>query len=434
MTSRGPEIAGLFASRLRETARAGARAPSPDFDRRDMAIARAPLGSCSTRLPARLASHLDLHLQPTVVHELETERSALPTTRPEGLPGFLRNALVALRVAYVAAPGVVLGVLLTSLLIAFVPASTTVIWRKLINKAAGLFREGGFQVARTRHAIWLAGGGDVSNIALSELNAYLDQRLLLDLSMHVSLQTLEHAAELDLEYFEDPSFQDHLSRSSANIGISIGQFLSSAIDLIRFLFQTISLAVLLAAIDPFVILVITPVVVPFVWFNLRVAQARYDKQIRQTTRKRWSTFYTRRLMDSDFIPEVKIFGLENLLLERYRVLMEELKREDFNLMIKLELLGNTVFDVLFAVLYIGLLVYAGSRVIAGSLNAGDLVVYLSTSQQFSNFAQRVGRSMSGLAEQSLYVEDWKQFMDSKPLMQPSGETSPSLTGTSSSNR
>ena len=250
-----------------------------------------------------------------------------------------------------------------------------------------------------------------ANIALSELNAYLDQRLLLDLSMHVSLQTLEHAAELDLEYFEDPSFQDHLSRSSANIGISIGQFLSSAIDLIRFLFQTISLAVLLAAIDPFAILVITPVVVPFVWFNLRVAQARDDKQIRQTTRKRWSTFYTRRLMDSDFIPRVKIFGLENLLLERYRVLMEELKREDFNLMIKLELLGNTVFDVLFAVLYIGLLVYAGSRVIAGSLNAGDLVVYLSTSQQFSNFAQRVGRSMSGLAEQSLYVEDWKQFMD-----------------------
>lgn len=341
---------------------------------------------------------------------------------------FLRNALVALRIAYNASPLVAWGVLVTSLLISFVPAVTTVIWRDLINSAAAIFSSGERNVALLIAPFaWLV-VITFAEIALTQLNEYFDQTLQLNLSMHVSVRTLAHAGELDLQYFEDPKFQDHLSRSSANIGMNISQFLSNAIDLVRYFLQTVSLAALLAAIDPIVILIVIPLVVPYIWFNIRTAQARYEKQLRQTTRKRWSTFYTRRLMDSDYIPEVKTFGLEQLLLDRYRSLMEDLKREDYNLVVKIELVGNTIFDILFAVLYIGLLLYAGSRVLAGSLKAGDLVVYLRSSQQFSNFALRVGKSMSGLAEQSLYVEDWKQFMDSKPLMEPSGGSQPPLEG------
>ena len=353
----------------------------------------------------------------------------LPTFRAvNGYQKFLHNAIIALRVAYDAAPVIVWGVLVTSLLISFIPASTTLIWRELINRAAALLNAGDGEASLLLEPLALLVFITFAEIALTQVNSYFDQKLQLELTMDVSMRTLAHAGELDLQYFEDPTFQDHVSRSSANIGQNISQFLSNAIDLVRYLFQTVSLAVLLAAIDPIVILLVVPVVVPYIWFNMRVAQARYDKQIRQTTRKRWSTFYTRRLMDSDYIPEVKIFGLEGLLLERYRSLMEELKREDYTLMVKLELVGSTIFDVLFAVLYLGLLLYAGSRVIAGSLKVGDLVVYLRTSQQFSTFAQRVGKSMSGLAEQSLYVEDWKVFMDSKPVMAPSGGSEPPLDG------
>jgi ATP-binding cassette subfamily B protein len=260
----------------------------------------------------------------------------------KGYQKFLRNAIIALRVAYDAAPVIVWGVLVTSLLISFIPASTTLIWRELINRAAALFNAGDGEAALLLGPLALLVFITFAEIALAQVNSYFDQKLQLELSMDVSMRTLRHAGELDLQYFEDPTFQDHMSRSSGNIGQNISQFLSNAIDLVRYLFQTVSLAVLLAAIDPIVILLVVPVVVPYIWFNMRVAQARYEKQIRQTTRKRWSTFYTRRLMDSDFIPEVKIFGLEGLLLERYRSLMQELKREDYTLMVKLELVGSTI--------------------------------------------------------------------------------------------
>jgi ATP-binding cassette, subfamily B, bacterial len=342
---------------------------------------------------------------------------------------FARNTLLALQVAYGASPRMVLGVSITALLSSFVPAISTIIWRDLINGAAAVFGSGssGELASLAVPFGWLV-FITFAEIGLTQLNEYFDQTLQLDLTMHVGISTLEHAAQLDLQFFEDSNFQDHLSRSTANIGQNISQFLSSAIDIIRYFLQTVSLAILLAAIDPIVILIIVPLVIPYIWFNLRLAQLRYTKQVRQTTRKRWSTFYTRRLMDSDYIPEVKIFGLEALLLGRYRTLMTDLKREDYNLVVKGDLLGSTVFDIVFAIVYIGILLYAAYRVYLGTLRIGDLVVYLRSSQQFSSFALRVGKSMSGLAEQSLYVEEWKRFMSSSPIMDASGGDTPPLTG------
>lgn len=341
---------------------------------------------------------------------------------------FVRNTLIALRVANRASRFMVWGILITSLLASIIPALSTIIWRDLINGATGLLSAPG--TAYTSIIIpfiWLV-IITFAEIAITRLNDYFDQTLQLALTTHVSILTLEHAAELDLEYFEDPQFQDHLSRSSANVGQNVSQFLSNVIDLIRYALQTISLAVLLAAIDPLVILIVIPLVVPYVYYNIRIAQMRYDKQVRQTTRKRWSTFYTRRLMDSDYIPEVKVFGLEELLLNRYRALMEGFKREDYNLIVKAGLLASTFFDILFAILYIGLLVYAAIRVYLGTLRVGDLVVYLRSSQQFSAFALRIGKSLSGLAEQSLYVEEWQRFMNSTPIMRGQTGHRPELTG------
>jgi ATP-binding cassette, subfamily B, bacterial len=341
---------------------------------------------------------------------------------------FVRNTLTALRAANRASRRMMWGILITSLLAAFVPVLSTLIWRDLINGATGLWSgQGGSLNSVVIPFIWLVTVTFVE-IAVTRLNDYFDQTLQLELTTHVSMLTLEHAAELDLEYFEDPQFQDHLSRSSANVGQNVSQFLSNVIDLIRYALQTISLAFLLAAIDPLVILIVIPLIVPYGYYNLRIAQMRYDKQVRQTTRKRWSTFYTRRLMDSDYIPEVKVFGLEELLLNRYRTLLKDLKREDYNLIIKAGLVASTFFDVLFALLSIGLLVYAALRVYFGTLRVGDLVVYLRSSQQFSAFALRIGKSFSGLAEQSLYVEEWQRFMNSKPIMSHTVGSRPDLAG------
>lgn len=320
------------------------------------------------------------------------------------------------------------GMVISALLVSFVPAISTIVWRDLVNKAVAIFGNGSNGPNTLIGPFTSLVVITFAEIALTQLNDYFDEVLQLDLATYVGISTLEHAAKLDLEYFEDPGFQDHLSRSTANIGQNISQFLSSAIDLVRYFLQTTSLAVLLAAIDPTVILIIVPLVIPYIWFNIRLAQQRYDKQVRQTTRKRWSTFYTRRLMDSDYIPEVKIFGLEVLLLQRYRTLMEGLKREDYNLMVKGDLIGGTIFDVLFAIVYIGVLIYAAYRVYGGVLQVGDLVVYLRSSQQFSTFALRVGKSMSGLAEQSLYLEEWKRFMNSEPIMNSAAGSEPPLSG------
>jgi ATP-binding cassette, subfamily B, bacterial len=182
------------------------------------------------------------------------------------------NAAFALRVAFQYDAANTIGLIVSAALMALFPLFSTLVWRGLVNVVADpASRNMSAAVGWTQLLIFAT----LAEIIVRQTDSYFNTTLKLNLTVRINVETLKHAATLDLSYFEDPDFQDHLSRSSANIGLNIGLFISNFVDLIQQIVQTISLSILLATIDPFVFFVIGPLVVPYLWYSWQIAKRRF---------------------------------------------------------------------------------------------------------------------------------------------------------------
>src|SRR4030095_8965377 len=155
------------------------------------------------------------------------------------------------------------------------------------------------------------------NDVLSRTSSLVES-LLGDLfSNHTSVRLMEHAATLDLAYFEDPAFYAHLERArrqtTSRIGL-VAQLLSIGQDGLTL----ISLGAALVVFSPWLLLLLTVTVLPSFFGETHFASLEYSMQFRWTPERR-QLDYLRYVAASDrTAKEVQLFGLSPWLIERFR--------------------------------------------------------------------------------------------------------------------
>src|SRR2546422_9915098 len=161
----------------------------------------------------------------------------------------------------------------------------------------------------------------------------LVESLLGDLfSNHTSVRLMEHAATLDLSYFEDPAFYDHLERArrqtTSRIGL-VAQLLSIGQDGLTL----ISLGAALVVYSPWLLLLLAIAVLPSFFGETHFASLEYSMQFRWTPERR-QLDYLRYVAASDrTAKEVQLFGLSPWLIERFRKLSRKFYEENKKLSI-----------------------------------------------------------------------------------------------------
>jgi ATP-binding cassette subfamily B protein len=339
------------------------------------------------------------------------------------------NAIkLAYRVTYQTAPKKIVAILLLSLISATFPTLQAWAWRELVNGAVTATT---VQTAEFSAVLFWVGVGVVITlvqILVSQFSSYLKSRVQLDLQVKINVETFRQAAKLDFAFFENPEFEDVIERAKKNIAAHLAKFLFNFITILQLLLQTIGISVFLLWIDPFALFVIIPITVPYIWYQWAVAKARYRKDFLQTTRNRWLQFFVNCVMNHDFVPEVKINQLSTYLSGRYAKILQEFNDEDKKLLIRYDLIGNTIFELFFAFSFYLILGYAGWRVISGALKIGDLVVYARTATQMRGFMQSVSDVASSMVAEILYVRDWHAFMTAESDLDQQGQLTPSMKG------
>ena len=171
--------------------------------------------------------------------------------------------------------------------------------------------------------LWMLVGIELGLAVLSELlnrAISLFDGLLGDLfSNATSVKLIKHAASLDLYQFEDAEFYDKLERArrqTTSRTILMSQALSQIQDMITIIF----LAGGLIAFNPWLILLLIVAVIPSFLGETHFNRRSYSLT-RSWTPQRRELDYLRFIGASDqTAKEVKIFGLENFLAERFEYL------------------------------------------------------------------------------------------------------------------
>ena len=335
----------------------------------------------------------------------------------------LRNIGPFLRLVWAASPALTLASLVLRVIRAVLPIAALWIGKLIIDDVVRLSALP--QRPETLRDWWQAGHLTLLSLyvvlefalailsdVLGRIVGLVDSLLSDKLTMASSIRLMEHAATLDLEDFEDAEFQDKLERarrqSSGRMAL-MGQLFSQMQNLLT----VATFAAGLLVYNPWLILLLLVALVPaFIGESHFNAQA-YSLDFRRTPERRELDYVRQTAASVESAKEVKIFGLNQFLTDRYRMLSESFYIASRQIALQRAFWGGlfTAIGTLGYYAAYGWIIYS---TLAGSLTIGDLTFLSGSFLRLRGLLEGLLTSFSATAAQALYLDDLFSFFEVEP--------------------
>jgi len=227
-----------------------------------------------------------------------------------------------------------------------------------------------------------------------------------------SIRLMEHAATLDLEDFEDSELQDKLDRARRQTGgrtTLISSLFGQAQDVVT----VVGFAVGLAAYAPWLILLLVLALVPAFVGEAHFNAQGYALSYARTADRRELDYVRQTGASSETAKEVKIFGLNGFLIDRYRTLSVAIQRENRRLALRRAGWGGALAAMGTAGYYVAY-GYLAWRTVSGAFSIGDLTFLAGSFLRLRGLLEGLLSGFSGLAGQALYLDDLFSFFEVEP--------------------
>jgi len=229
------------------------------------------------------------------------------------------------------------------------------------------------------------------------------------LGTDVNVQILSKAQSLALEFFENAEFYDKLTRARREASSRPVALVSDAFQVLQNALTLGGYAAVLTRFSGWLVLGLLVATVPAALSEMRYAKIGF--QLRN-----WRSPDTRRLLyleyvlaNDEHVKEVKLFGLGQHLLARYRALAESFYVQDKRLAVRraawtqaLSLLGTLAFY--------GAYLLMAVQAARGRLTLGTLTLYIVSLRQGQQAFQSVLAGIGNLYEHNLYMSNLFEYL------------------------
>jgi len=242
----------------------------------------------------------------------------------------------------------------------------------------------------------------------------LTDSLLSDLvSNDSSVRIIRHAATLDLFQFEDSTFYDKLERArtqTAGRTALMSMVLSQAQDLVTVIF----LAAGLVAFNPWLIIILVVAVIPSYIGETKFNRESYSLS-RSWTPERRELDYLRFIgASNETAKEIKIFGLENFLADRFKNISDRYFKANQGLAVRRAAWG-TFFSTLGTLSYYAAYAFVVWQTAVGLISVGTLTFLAGAFSRLQGLLQGIVGRFSRISETALYLQDFFDFLELRPM-------------------
>ena len=227
-----------------------------------------------------------------------------------------------------------------------------------------------------------------------------------------SVRLMEHAATLDLEVFEDAEFQDQLERArrqSSGRMTLMGQLLGEAQNMVT----VASFAAGLVVYAPWLIALLVLALAPAFLGEAHFSAKSYSLDFGRTPERRELDYIRQTAASVETAKEVKIFGLNAFLIDRYMRLATDFYAANRKLAVKRAWWGG-LFTAIGASGYYIAYAYIVWRTLTGAFSVGDLTFLAGSFRNLHGLLEQLLSSFSSIAGQALYLDDLFSFFDVRP--------------------
>jgi ATP-binding cassette subfamily B protein len=250
---------------------------------------------------------------------------------------------------------------------------------------------------------------------LGRIGGLVDSLLSERLTMSSSIRLMEHAATLDLEDFEDAEFQDRLERarrqSSGRMPL-LGQLMGQIQDVLT----VVTFAGGLVVFNPWLIVLLVLALIPAFLGEAHFNAQSYSLDFRRTPERRELDYVRQTAASAETAKEVKIFGLNAFLIDRYRVLSQSFYAANRGIAQQRALWGAVFTSVGTVGYYLAYAWIIGST-LTGTLTLGDLTFLAGSFRRLRTLLEGLLVSFSSTAAQALYLDDLFGFFEVTPEIQ-----------------
>lgn len=227
-----------------------------------------------------------------------------------------------------------------------------------------------------------------------------------------SVRMMEHAATLDLAHFEDADFQDQMERARRQTSgrmVLVSQIFGQVQDILTI----VSFATGLIVFAPWLIVLLIIALIPAFLGEAHFNAKSYSLTYSWTPERRRLDYIRQVGASAETAKEVKVFGLNAFLIERYRTLADAFYLANRSLAVRRASWG-TLLTVIGSLGYYGAYVFILYRTAQGAFTIGDLTFLAGSFARLRGLLERLLSSFSTVAGQALYLEDLFAFFAIKP--------------------
>ncbi|MEH2001666.1 MAG: ABC transporter ATP-binding protein [Nostoc sp.] len=250
--------------------------------------------------------------------------------------------------------------------------------------------------------ILLAGSQRGLTICQSLLRALMGQR--------VNVLILEKALTLDLRQFEDSEFYDKLTNARREASVRPLSLVSRTFGLVQNALSLITYGILLVNFSVWAVVVLILAAIPVFIAETKFAGEGFRLFSWRAPETRQQNYLENLLAREDFVTEVKLYQLGEMLLGRYRNLFEQLYGEDRDLTLRRGFWGYLLGLVSTGAFY---LAYAWIvlETVLGKISLGDMTMYLTVFRQGQSTFSNALTSIGGMYEDNLYLSNLYDFLE-----------------------
>ncbi|WP_183331928.1 ABC transporter ATP-binding protein [Halomonas campaniensis] len=251
----------------------------------------------------------------------------------------------------------------------------------------------------------------IATIALAQRGLSAQQSLLRALlGQKVNVMILEKAGTLSLAQFEDSEFYDKLTRARREASIRPLGLVNKTFGLAQNGISLASFGVLLVQFSPWALLVLVVGALPVFLSEAKFSGDAFRLFRWRSPQTRMQMYLETVLAREDSIKEVKLFGLEPLLLDRYRRIFDTLYGEDRRLTLRRESWGF-VLGLLGTLAFYGAYAWVVVETVTGGLTLGEMTMYLMVFKQGQAALSASLTSVSGMYEDNLYLSNLYEYLE-----------------------
>ncbi|HKC20540.1 MAG TPA: ABC transporter ATP-binding protein [Candidatus Dormibacteraeota bacterium] len=255
----------------------------------------------------------------------------------------------------------------------------------------------------------------VISALLNTLRNITQQLLQNSVSMRIQLMVMEKAASLDLQFYEDPASYDLLRRAQNDSINRPVLMIATAFGLLQTILTLATMIVFLFGVSWILAIIVLLSPVPAFIADTRYGWRGYNIARWGSRLLRRMTYMVSLVTTDSFAKEVKLFGLGDYFIERYRLIANVFYETQRSQVVRRYMTGFALGNLSTIVTSLTYL-YIALQAIAGRLSLGALTAYTQAAIQVQNSIQSILGGFSGMYEHNLYLNNLVELMAKQPSL------------------